>query len=131
MLMGYLKPMLFMAIAMSFTVSSTALHANNVLLIAVDDLRPPNDAHQHMPNLDRLRSKGTTFSRAYTQIALCSPSRTSLLTGLRPDTNRVWTIGPYFRTTMGSRGKDVVTLPQLFKEACEGLQTHALFVIQM
>ena len=45
----------------------------------------------------RLAATGTTFLRAYCQVALCSPSRTSLLTGLRPDMTKVWVIGPYFR----------------------------------
>lgn len=68
------------------------------------------------PNLDRLQASGTTFLRAYCQVALCSPSRTSLLTGLRPDVSKVWTIGPYFRHTMGEAAGDaVVTLPQHFR----------------
>eukprot|EP00966_Prymnesium_polylepis_P200057 4636188-Prymnesium_polylepis.1 len=82
----------------------TASAPPNVLLIAVDDLRPdvsgPYGQHVRTPNIDRLASTGTTFERAYCQVALCSPSRTSLLTGLRPDTTRVWEIGPYFRETM-------------------------------
>ena len=47
------------------------------------------------------------------QQALCAPSRTVLLTGRRPDTSRVWTIGPYFRDTTG---RNWTTLPQFFKE---------------
>jgi len=89
----------------------------NVLMIVVDDLRPPVSALQPTPNIDRLKAAGVSFSRAYTQIATCSPSRTSALTGLRPDKTHVWSIGPYFRTTMGRRkGLSTVTLPQLFKE---------------
>lgn len=34
-------------------------------------------------------------------------------TGRRPDTSRVWTIGPYFRDTTGANW---VTLPQFFKQ---------------
>ena len=56
------------------------------------------------------------------QVALCSPSRTVLLTGLRPDSTKIWSIGPYFRDTMdtpGGRGggQAVVTLPQMFRQA--------------
>eukprot|EP00118_Oscarella_pearsei_P015183 m.135035 g.135035 ORF g.135035 m.135035 type:complete len:121 (+) comp38157_c0_seq7:518-880(+) len=53
------------------------------------------------------------FERAYCQVALCSPSRTSLLTGRRPDTNHVWLIDPmeYWR-----RFTNATTIPQYFKE---------------
>jgi arylsulfatase A-like enzyme len=72
------------------------------------------------PNLVRLAKRGTTFTRAYCQVPLCSPSRTSLLTGLRPDTSKVWTIGPYFRDVMdkshAGSGQAVITLPEFFKQ---------------
>ena len=90
----------------------------NVLFFVVDDLRPPAPG-THTPRIDELRSRGTTFTRAYTQVAICGPSRASFLTSLRPNQNHVWTIGPNFRDTMANNtdlpGKDVVTLPQLFK----------------
>lgn len=87
----------------------------NVLFIAVDDLRPEFGAygspHIHSPNLDRLAKQGVTFERAYCQQAVCSPSRSSLLTGTRPDTTKVWDLVTHFRTAI----PDVVTLPQHFK----------------
>ncbi len=74
-----------------FRGSAAALNARpNILFIAVDDLRcelPFYGATQiHSPNLERLAARGMVFARAYCQQAVCSPSRTSLLTGLRPDT---------------------------------------------
>uniref|UniRef100_A0A1X7SHI5 Sulfatase N-terminal domain-containing protein n=1 Tax=Amphimedon queenslandica TaxID=400682 RepID=A0A1X7SHI5_AMPQE len=68
----------------------------NVLFFAVDDLRPQLNAYGvdfiKSPNIDALASKSMLFERAYCQIAVCSPSRASLLTGRRPDTNHVWQI---------------------------------------
>ena len=57
------------------------------------------------------------IKQAYTQQALCGPTRASFLTGTRPDTTRIWNIGPYFRDRMvNGTGKTVITLPQYFKE---------------
>ena len=86
----------------------------NVLFIAVDDLRPELDVygatHIHSPNIDALARSGMLFHRAYVQQAVCSPSRTSLMTGLRPDASRVYDLVTHFRETV----PDVVTLPQHF-----------------
>src|SRR5688572_21768893 len=88
----------------------------NVLFIAVDDLRPQlgcyGDPLAKTPNLDALAARGLLFNRAYCQQAVCSPSRTSLLTGRRPDTTRIYNLEDHFRDTI----PDVVTLPQHFKE---------------
>lgn len=87
----------------------------NVLFIAVDDLRPQigcyGDPIAKTPNIDRLARAGTVFNRAYCQQAVCSPSRTSLLTGRRPDTTRIYDLQTHFRLHL----PDVVTLPQHFK----------------
>lgn len=68
----------------------------NVLFIAVDDLRPELNCYGapvYSPNIDRLASGGLTFDRHYVQVAVCIPSRASLLTGLRPERTRQ-TYGP-------------------------------------
>lgn len=88
----------------------------NVLFIAVDDLRPQLGCYGvtdiRTPSIDKLASEGLLFNRAYCQQAVCSPSRTSLLTGRRPDTTKVYDLVKHFRDTI----PDVVTLPQHFKE---------------
>ncbi len=87
----------------------------NVLFFAVDDLRPELGCYGNKlirsPNIDRLAARSLVFAHAYCQQAVCSPSRTSLLTGLRPDSTRVYDLVTHFRKTV----PDVVTLPQHFK----------------
>jgi iduronate 2-sulfatase len=61
----------------------------NVLFIAVDDLRNEHGVfggEALTPNIDAFAKTATAFSRNYVQIGVCSPSRTSLLTGRYPDT---------------------------------------------
>ncbi|MGB0241835.1 MAG: sulfatase-like hydrolase/transferase [Verrucomicrobiales bacterium] len=105
----------FIAI-LSATAASVAEERPNVLFIAVDDLRPELGCYGvesiHTPNIDRLAASGVRFDRAYCQLAVCNPSRVSLLTGLRPDSAKVWTLDVRFRNTI----PDVITLPQHFKQ---------------
>lgn len=87
----------------------------NVLFIAIDDLRPEMGCYGNKevrtPNLDKLAARGLRLDRAYTQYAICGPSRACILTGLRPDTLKIEEINTFFRNTV----PDVVTLPQHFK----------------
>jgi iduronate 2-sulfatase len=67
----------------------------NILFIAVNDLRPQlgcyGDTMVKSPNIDRLASRATVFTRAYGQQALYSPSRISLLSGRYPATKVIGT----------------------------------------
>jgi len=88
----------------------------NILFVAVDDLRPEFGAYGFdyikSPNIDRIARAGVVFDRAYCQQAVCSPSRTSLMTGARPDTTKVWDLETHFRVAI----PQVVTLGQHFKQ---------------
>lgn len=94
---------------------ATADGEYNVVFIVVDDLRPLLGCYghpeMHTPNIDRLAQRGTVFNRAYCQYPLCNPSRASMLTGLRPETTKVFSNSTVFR----ERLPNVVTLPQHFK----------------
>ncbi|QDU83281.1 Choline-sulfatase [Planctomycetes bacterium Pla163] len=96
----------------------------NVLFISIDDLRCELPAYgsEHVlaPNLTAFADRALTFERAYCQFASCCPSRTSVLTGVRPDTSGVHDQDQHFRDTL----PDVVTLPQHFKE--HGWTTRAV-----
>jgi len=86
----------------------------NILFISIDDLRPTigvyGDSIAITPNIDRLASEGMTFRNTYCQAAVCAPSRASLMTGLRPDSTRVWHLGDKFREI----NPETVTMPQYF-----------------
>ena len=97
--------------------SSPAASPLNVLMILIDDLRPAlgcyGDRLAVTPHMDALANQSVRFDAAYASVATCSPSRTSLLTGLRPDTHGVHDLVTHFRTTV----PDATTLPQAFKRA--------------
>merc|ERR1712131_487056 len=67
----------------------------NVVLIIADDFRPNvgvmedgnhfSSPEMITPNLDKLAERSLVLTKAYTQVALCGPSRSSFLTGRRPD----------------------------------------------
>jgi arylsulfatase A-like enzyme len=91
----------------------------NVLFLAIDDLNDwvgclSGHPQASTPNIDRLAARGTLFTNAHCQAPLCNPSRTSLLTGLRPSTTGVYGLAPWFRTVEGFA--EVVTLPQHFRQ---------------
>jgi arylsulfatase A-like enzyme len=100
------------------TVQSSRL---NVLFLIADDLNNDLGAYGapvRSPNIDKLAARGVRFDRAYTQYPLCSPSRSSFLTGRRPNGTGVLTnppvanpMSPHFREKL----PQALTLPQLFR----------------
>lgn len=88
----------------------------NILFISIDDLRPTLGAYGDTvavsPYIDQLAAEGMTFRQTFTQVAVCAPSRASLMTGLRPDSTRVWHLGDKFREI----DPNMVTMPQYFSK---------------
>jgi len=113
-----------LAYAVISTPASAAEIRKNVLFIAVDDLRPELGCYGNpiikSPNIDRIAKAGVVFENAFCQQAVCSPSRSSLLTGTRPDTTKVWDLATHFRKAI----PDIVTLPEQFKS--NGYFTQAM-----
>lgn len=107
-------------LALSFVLILLACNAGaaekrNVLFIMADDLRAELASYGSpaiTPNLQRLAKMSVQFDRAYCQQAVCNPSRSSMLTGLRPDTLGLYVNGTHFRELK----PDVTTLPLWFKE---------------
>ena len=100
----------------SYNISAQIDQPLNIVFIAVDDLKPTirsfGDNLAVTPNMDLLARKSSVFLNTHTQQAICSPSRISLLTGLRPDKTKVYDL----KTRMRDKLPNVVTLPQHFKQ---------------
>ena len=103
------------ALLCATVLTAAAAAKPNILFIAVDD---QNDwvgflgGHPlaRTPYMDGLARRGTVFANAHCQAPLCNPSRTSVMTGLRPSTTGVHGLEPWFRTLPTLR--DHATLPQ-------------------
>jgi|SRR5581483_359313 len=109
---------LFVIASLSTVVSSGSAAEKpplNILFVVSDDLRDHLGCYGnqtvHTPNIDRLAARAVRFEHAYAQYPVCNPSRSSFLTGLRPDQTGVTDNA----TLLRSKLPDVVTLPQLFR----------------
>lgn len=87
----------------------------NVLYLIADDLNNDlgcyGNAVVKSPNINRLAATGVRFDRAWCQYPVCNASRTSFLSGRRPETTGIVdnTIPPRARL------KEVVMLPEHFR----------------
>ena len=115
---------LLLSVSLILPLSFSDAQRPNVLFIAVDDMRMNigcyGDPIAVTPNIDRLAARSIRFDRAYCQFASCNASRSSLITGMRPDSISVWKLNTNFRDTT----PDAITLPQAFKQ--NGYHTESI-----
>jgi uncharacterized sulfatase len=96
-------------------INLSAASKPNVLFIIVDDLTTTlscyGNQHVRTPGMDALAARGIRFDHAYTQFALCNPSRCSFLTGCYPEKTGVMDLTTSLRKALPNE----VTLLQHFK----------------
>ncbi|MFG0258761.1 MAG: sulfatase-like hydrolase/transferase, partial [Phycisphaerales bacterium JB041] len=94
----------------------------NIILFIVDDLgwqdtsvpfhteRTPLNDRYRTPNLEALAARGTKFTNAYASAPVCTPTRTSILTGKAPARTHItyWTL---HKDTDTSRHRDDIAAP--------------------
>lgn len=94
--------------------SRAATPRRKILFISVDDLNDwvgclGGHPQTKTPNLDRLAGQGVLFTNAHCAAPECNPSRSALMTGIRPSTSGVYSNAQPFRQSPVLR--DAVTLP--------------------
>lgn len=95
-----MKPLAFLPLLFSFALPimgepavTSAEKRPNILLITADDLSAASlgvygcKVKGITPNLDELAAQGMKFEHAHVNIAVCQPSRQSILTGMYPHRN--------------------------------------------
>ncbi|MBI1354770.1 MAG: sulfatase-like hydrolase/transferase [Acidobacteria bacterium] len=122
----FLVSLAMLAATFAAVAPAAAQQRPNILFIAIDDLNDwvgPLGGHPQVktPHMDRLARRGTTFLNAHTQAPLCNPSRTALMTGLRPSTTGVYGLAPWFREV--EELKDLETLPNYLSK--HGYRTYS------
>ena len=109
-----------LALAATARAATAVSSPPNILFIAIDDQNDWVGAigghpQARTPNIDRLAARGTLFTNAHCQAPLCNPSRSSVLTGLRPSSTGIYGLVPGIRAV--EKTKNHVTLPQTFTRA--------------
>ncbi len=92
----------FLASFCLLSVPTPAAKPNFIIIFADDqgygDLSCFGSRTIKTPHIDRLAATGVRFDRAYNQLPLCNPTRASVMTGLRPDTIKVYELDRHFVT---------------------------------
>ena len=110
--------LLLSCLPIAFTMTGEARSRPDVLFVAIDDMNDwvsllDPEAPIKTPNLERLAGRGVLFTRAYCVSPACNPSRSAVLTGLRPSTSGVYANNSDWRRAMPKRR----TIMQQFRAA--------------
>lgn len=111
--------MAFVSPALAEEAKAPEARRPNVLFIAVDDLNDwvgvlGGHPQARTPHIDRLASRGVLFENAHAPATVCTPSRTAVLTGIRPSTSGIYDNRANMRDSPALR--DAVTLPGWFRK---------------
>jgi len=99
-----LRALAFISLLGNFSIQADEIKADeqskktappNIVVFLVDDMGWGDSAtygHKliQTPNMDKLASQGVKFTQCYSPCGVCSPSRSSILTGRTPYRNGVW-----------------------------------------
>ncbi|WP_083925241.1 sulfatase-like hydrolase/transferase [Flexithrix dorotheae] len=88
----------------------------NVIYICMEDMMPSfgcyGDTIAYTPEIDKFSKEAILFKDVHCQVALCTPSRTSVLTGIRPSTSGIVKIDDDWQKIL----PNAVSLPRHFKD---------------
>lgn len=95
---------------------SPAADRPNILWISLEDITPMlgsyGDGYARTPVLDSLAAEGIRYAKAYAVSPVCSPSRSSVITGMYPNA-----LGSMHHRSAVSRPEFLKTLPNLLRAA--------------
>ena len=91
------------ALILSLFVQLGSAQIKNILWITAEDLSPRfsfyGDSTVTTPHLDRLASRGVTYTRAFATYGVCAPSRHSIIMGMYPTTTGAGAMRTWKRTS--------------------------------
>src|SRR5215472_11031350 len=99
------------ALAITQSGNSNQVVRKNVVLFLTDQERaiqhfPDNWQQENLPGLTRLKQNGLTFENAFTDACMCSPARSTLMSGYFPAQHGV-------KYTLEDNMKDPIKNPQV------------------
>lgn len=109
-------PALAISLVLVLSCAESGPDRPNVLFLSVDDMNDWVGALGYeaarTPHIDRLASRGVLFTNAHSNSPKCNPSRSSILSGLRPSTTGIYRNAEWWKPNF----PNLVTLPRYFKD---------------